>query len=239
MQARYLFAAAVVGLLTAPAQAVADDYQADSLFDYSHPHGRKVYHHHHPGHGSGSTYLRAGSFNPASEGLDNGIALGVEFAGGSTGRMEFGFSVDYYRNGIHDPQAIFSGVDDLGRPVEVVRQGDSYVSNHVPMFFTGRYFLPFLSETAFNPYVSGGLGYGIVWTVEHKDGEVDRDAFGGFAWQFGGGAGFHLAQAVSLIGEVRYVHNVVHNRETYQGDTYITRVDASGPSAWVGLRFGL
>ncbi len=227
-------------LTAAPSIAAAEDYSASSLLLSESWHPTRVHvHRHPPSRVEGSTYLRLGSFKPASDNLNSGVALGLEFAGGATGRLEFGFAVDYYRNAIHDPNSVFRGEDQLGNPVEIIEQGDSYVSNHVPLLFTGRYFLPVLSQTAFNPYLSGGLGYGIVWTVQNREGEIERDVYGGVAWQAGGGAGFHLSDTVSLIGELRYTHNVVHSREQIDDRIYITRLDASGPSAWIGLRFGI
>jgi opacity protein-like surface antigen len=219
--------------------ADANEAESDFALFALHPHRYPVHHHHNRRAHTGSTYLRIGAFNPTGEELGNGAALGLEFAGGSNGRLEFGFAVDYYRNTVEDPGSVFSGEDEFGHPIQVIEQGDSYTSNHMPLLFTGRYFLPVLSETAFNPYLSGGLGYGIVWTVEEHDGDVSRDLYGGFAWQAGGGAGLHLTDTVSLIGELRYAHNVVSQRERVGDKIYITRVDLSGASAWIGLRFGL
>ncbi|MAE70021.1 MAG: hypothetical protein CME06_06085 [Gemmatimonadetes bacterium] len=235
-----LLLATAVAFVATPSIALADDYSASSLLFEEEWHPARVHVHSVPSrHAAGSTYLRLGSFKPTSDDLNTGVALGLEFAGGSTGRLEFGFSIDYYRNAIHDPNSVFQGEDLLGNPIEIIEQGDSYVSNHVPMLFTGRYFLPVLSETGFNPYFSGGLGYGVVWTVQNREGKISRDVYGGIAWQVGGGAGFHLSNMVSLIGELRYTHNVVRSREEIGDKIYITRLDASGPSAWVGLRFGI
>jgi len=243
MKTRSILAAGLllaIATSSSPASAAEAGNGAEEFsLSLLHPRTYPTYHHRHRRANNGSTYFRIGAFNPTGEELGNGLALGLEFAGGASGRLEFGFAVDYYRNSVEDPQSVFSGEDEFGHPIQVIEQGDSYTSNHVPLLFTGRYFLPVLSETAFNPYLSGGLGYGIVWTVEEHDGNISRDLYGGFAWQFGGGAGLHLSDTVSVVGELRYAHNVVSQRERSGDKIYITRVDLSGASAWVGLRFGL
>lgn len=208
--------------------------------DATHPHRHHV-HHSHRGMRDGASYLRTGIFRPSDEGLDSGLALGLEFSGGNIGEVEFGFGIDYYRNGFNDNRLLRVSEDDFGNRVEVWEQGDSYVSNHLPLMLTGRYFLPFLNETQFNPYFSGGLGYGLLWTANRDadSGEVKRETFGGIAWKAGGGAGLHLSRAVSIVGELNYTHNVVSRSLRVGGVVEKTKIDASGPSAWVGLRFGL
>ena len=154
-------------------------------------------------------------------------------------------SADFFYKSYTEKRKVASGTTPGGTDFITVQKSTDINLIYVPLMANLNVYLPIRS--AVNPYVSGGIGWGLLWedvfiaAYENDDNETvpaydNVKFYNGFTWNIAAGVSYKLGSKSNVFGEVFY-HGSKMKRDFDQTEYGITwdEVDMSG----IGMRLGV
>jgi len=185
-----------------------------------------------------STTFKIGYYNPKD--AKGGLMLGINMSGSADEMVDLGFSLDVFHRSYQKDSEVAKSVSSGGVVERQMQRNLDFSTTAIPLM--GTITVKFSSTMPFTYFMTGGLGYALMWNKEtNYDLDVsDKRFYHGFTWRVGGGAMYRLGSRSYLLGEVFYndAHLKRNQGETPNGLPVWTEVNMSGLGFCIGIRVG-
>lgn len=176
-----------------------------------------------------------------------GVYLGLEAGGSAAGKLDLGFSLDYFHRSTRELEVLFETDHGFDPPIRGERTTFESTADFVPVGVTARVRVPAASG-GFVPFVSGTLAYEVLHlsffdrtapSQPYDEVLGTSQTFWGFGWQASAGVEVSLGEGYGLFGELG-LHRGTPSREIeIDGEPVDLRVRMNGGFARAGLRIAL
>lgn len=185
-----------------------------------------------------TTILKAGYFNPKSS--KNGFIFGAGYSWIVDESVDIGVAVDYFRKNYTEETQIAQSVSVSGTVEDEIRTDAEFTTNILPIY--GVLNVKFPAGTYLDYFLSGGLGYEMLFSKEQSFGENSKSTsrfYSGFKWIVSGGVMYRVGSRSSFLAEVFYDGTKVsRDKKDEVGAPVRYEVDLSGIGFRVGIRMG-
>lgn len=185
-----------------------------------------------------ATTIKAGYFNP--KGSKSGFIFGGSYSWIVDEAVDVGIAVDYFRKNYTDETEIAKTVTD-GKIVEkeIVTNAE-FTTNILPIY--GMVNAKFPAGYSMDYFVSGGLGYEMLFSTEQTFGDDAKKTsrfYNGFKWILSAGIVYRIGSRSSFIAEAFYDGTKVsRDKKNEAGTPTRYEVDLSGFGIRAGIRMG-
>ncbi len=187
--------------------------------------------------------FRLGVKEQFTEGIGGGLALGMDFYGGSENWIDFGFGFDFYWKNYFSKSSSISKDPVSGIPWRTSREDKQHSVYLIPLKLLLRVNNPPSSTTSVLPYFGLELGYQMLllnyYNQETSWGwsETDTDFAGGFLFGGFGGVKYLLNRNSALTGTVSYNYSHISHYDDEKNIYQWLPLNSLG--LWLGLEFGI
>jgi opacity protein-like surface antigen len=180
--------------------------------------------------------LKIGIYTPYD--LKTGVIYGIDYGSKINENLTFLFGADlYYKNITNDYR--LGSEEKLGVKIGTGQRLNEWVGWHLPLTLKLRIEIP-LERTPINPYIVGGVGYGIthisyeIYNNNSYESETSSLNYNGFVWQAGGGVLFRIGRRANLLFEIMHNSAFFEKEERYN---MFTTLNSSGAIFRFGIDF--
>ncbi|MFZ5516973.1 MAG: hypothetical protein ACOY90_10070 [Candidatus Zhuqueibacterota bacterium] len=185
-----------------------------------------------------TTILKAGYFNP--KGSKDGFIFGAGYSWIVDESVDIGIAIDYFRKNYTEETQIAQSVSEGGTVENQIRTNAEFTTNILPIY--GVLNVKFPAGTYLDYFVSGGLGYEMLFSKEQTFGENAFSSsryYSGFKWLLAAGIMYQVGSRSSFLAEVYYDGTKVsRDKKDEVGAPIRYEVDLSGIGFRVGVRMG-
>ena len=186
-----------------------------------------------------ATTLKAGYFNP--RGSKSGFIFGGSYTWIIDESVDIGMAVDYFRKVHTQETEIAESVSAGGTVEKEISKEAEFTTNILPLY--GVINVKFPAGYSLDYFVSGGLGYEMLFSKEQTFGENSNKIsrfYSGFKWILSAGILYHIGSRSSFIVEALYDGTKVsRDKKNETGTPTRYEVDLSGFGIRVGVRMGI
>ena len=185
-----------------------------------------------------TTTLKVGYFNP--KGSKDGFIFGAGYSWIVDESVDIGVAVDYFRKSYTEETQIAQTVSEGGTVENQIQTNADFTTNVLPIY--GVLNVKFPAGTYLDYFVSGGLGYEMLFSKEQTFGENSTSSsrfYSGFKWLVSAGIMYRVGSRSSFIAEAFYDGTKVsRDKKDEVGAPVRYEVDLSGIGFRVGVRMG-
>lgn len=185
-----------------------------------------------------ATTLKVGYFNPKNS--KNGFIFGAGYSWIVDESVDIGIAVDYFRKNYTEETQIAQSVSASGTVEDEIRTDAEFTTNILPIY--GVLNVKFPAGTYLDYFLSGGLGYEMLFSKEQSFGENSKNTsrfYSGFKWIVSGGVMYRVGSRSSFLAEIFYDGTKVsRDKKDEVGAPVRYEVDLSGIGFRVGIRMG-
>ena len=185
------------------------------------------------------TTLKAGYFNP--KGSKAGFIFGGNYSWVIDESVDIGIGVDYFRKNYTKETKIAQSVSAGGTVENQIVTDAEFTTNILPIY--GVLNIKFPAGTYLDYFVSGGLGYEMLFSKEQTYGENSFNKtrfYSGFKWLLSAGIMYRIGSRSSFLVEAFYDGTKVsRDKKVEQGAPIRYEVDLSGFGIRCGIRMGI
>ncbi|HDQ00362.1 MAG TPA: hypothetical protein ENN22_14440 [bacterium] len=185
-----------------------------------------------------ATTLKVGYYNP--KGAKAGFLFGGNYSWVVDESVDIGIAVDYFRKNYTEETTIAESVSPGGTVENEIRTEAEFTTNILPIY--GILNVKFPAGRYLDYYLSGGLGYAMLFSTEQTFGEggsKQNRFYSGFKWLASAGFMYQVGSRSSFLAEVFYDGTKVsRDKKNEAGAPVRYEVNLSGLGFRVGIRMG-
>lgn len=183
------------------------------------------------------TYIKIGSFNPKA--TDGGLIISLGTSKEYDDKVELGVTLDFFTKERVDE--IDSTYYDPDAGWDVTQKVTIFDSDIIMIPLMANLTARFPIEFPIIPYVSGSIGYIMLWNKfnDYLEDDSGTKYYGGLGWRIAGGGMYPLGAQSAIVAEIFYNGGTPSRSEDSAGNLPIrTEVDMSGLGFSFGIRLG-